>query len=66
MQLNAFNNINNNLHSSYTAVANESMQIVRKEIPVEKDEDIIKDVIDSFDGTWQKRVYASLNGAAAV
>ena len=35
-------------------------------IPVERDEDNIKDVTTSFDGTWQKRGDASLNGVVAA
>ena len=66
MQPNAFTNIYNTLHSSYTEVANESIQIASKEIQVEEDGDKIKDVIASFDGTWQKRGYASLNGVVAA
>ena len=66
MQPNVFSNITNTLHSSYTTVANKSMQIASKEIPVEEDEYKIKDVIASFDGTWQKRGYASLNGVVAA
>ena len=62
LQPNAYNHINNTLHSSYTAVAMESMQIATKEIPV----DDIKDVIASFDGNWQKRGYASLYGVDAA
>ena len=42
------------------------MQIASEEIPLEEDEDNIKDVIASFDGTWQKRGYASLNGVVAA
>ena len=42
------------------------MQIASKEIQVEEDGDKIKDVIASFDGTWQKRGYASLNGVIAA
>ena len=66
MQPNALNNIYNTLHSSYTEIANESMQIASKEIQVEEDGDKIKYVIASFDGTWQKRGYASLNGVVAA
>ena len=55
LQPNAYNNINNTLHSGFIAVAMESTQIASKEIPV----DDIKDVIASFDGTWQKRTLKS-------
>ena len=66
MQPNAFTNIYNTLHSSYTEIANESMQIASKQIPVKEDGDKMKDVIASFDGTWQQRGYASLNGVVAA
>ena len=59
LQPNAYNNINNTLHGSYTAVAMESTQIATKEIPVD-------DIIASFDGNWQKRGYASLYGVVAA
>ena len=44
----------------------ESMRTSSKEIPVERDEDNIKDVTTSFDETWQKRGDASLNGVVAA
>ena len=62
LQPNTYNNINNTLHNSYTAVAMKYTQIATKEIPV----DDIKDVIASFDGNWQERGYASLYGVVAA
>ena len=57
------------LTTTFTAVTLQlqvNMQIASKEIPVEEDEDNIKDIIASFDRTWQKRGYASLNGVVVA
>ena len=47
----------NKLHSAYTESA--------QEIEVLPEEDGVKDVRASFDGTWQRRGYSSMNGTVA-
>lgn len=52
--------INNLLHKAYTEAAQDSMENAAK--VVRNNTDMITDIVASFDGTWQRRGYASLNG----
>ena len=61
MQSNAFRKINDILHNAYTNVAMESTQNATEEIAVTPDQVGVKNVMASFDGTWQRRGYSSLN-----
>ena len=57
-----FNTIYDNLHEGYTSVAEDSMLNVAKEIPSTEDIDGIKDITASFDGSWQRNGYSSMDG----
>ena len=50
------------LYRAYTEVACQSMQNAAEEVTPIPDETGIKNVMASFDGTWQRRGYSSLNG----
>ena len=57
--------MNDILHHAYTAVAAESMKETAEEAKSTPSETGVKDVTASFDGAWQRRGYASLNGVAS-
>ena len=57
--------VRNVLHKNYLATAEESMKRGAEEAVPEKfhvPSDNVKPVTVSFDGTWQRRGYTSLNG----
>ena len=61
--------LNNILHDSYMVIARESMKRGAREAMPEKmhvPSDNVEPVTVSFDGTWQRRGYASLNGAVTA
>lgn len=61
MSKSAFDSIISKVHVSYVKTAQESMLEAAQKI-VSKQSEPIANVTASFDGTWQKRGYASLNG----
>jgi len=61
--------VRNVLHKNYLATAEESMKRGAEEAVPEKfhvPSDDVKPVTVSFDGTWQRRGYASLNGVVTA
>ena len=71
MSVTTYNDIINTIHNNYMEVANKSMQdaaqdIRQQELKDEYSEDAIVNIDISADGTWQRRGYASLNGAVTI
>ena len=63
------NTLNTVLHDSYLTTAQESMTKGAEEAIPENmhvPSDNVKPVTVSFDGTWQRRGYASLNGVVTA
>ena len=65
MDSKTYRKIYDKLHGAYTESAKESMKFAAEEINVIPDEDGVKDVRASFDGSWQRRGFSSMNGTVA-
>ena len=70
MNLNAYIKTNNNLRGVYNNVSNETIQRAAFEtkkniLGVDPNTEDIVNIRASFDGTWQKRGYVSLNGVVS-
>ena len=63
MTKNNYNKIIHSLHESFMNVASESMKVAAEDL---KSKENTGDIAASFDGSWQKRGHASLNGIVSA